>query len=363
MRKIKLAYLISTLDTGGAERQLLNTVNGMDYNKYEVKIFILKDRLSLINQLNSNVSTEVLHVHSYANILKLRTVLKKIKIYKPHILHSQMYASNLLARSYKFYDKNCRVVNHIHGLGTWIKSHHIFLDKLLIKYVDKIIVVSKSSYNLRLRREKYPTNKLTILYNSLDTDKYLEVFNHQKEADDGIIIGSASRLVGLKQVNTIIDLVAVLLRKGLNVKYYIAGDGPEYDTLKSQVKAIDLESKIKFWGNIDEMSDFYKSIDIFIMNSRTEDMPLSIVEAFASGLFVIAPNIGGVKELLDNNDSLLFEPGADLHHLADKIITFINSNNIKSHSLKNRKFAVKCFDNNVHQNKLDSIYKEILFNV
>src|SRR5690606_27994914 len=124
--------------------------------------------LSLVDQLNASVSVEVLNVRSYVNVWALRTVLKKIEMYKPDILHSQMYASNILARTYKFYDKNCKVVNHIHGLGTWLKLPHILLDRALLKYVDKILVVSKRSYDIRLKRERYPKAKLDVLYNSID---------------------------------------------------------------------------------------------------------------------------------------------------------------------------------------------------
>lgn len=360
MKKIKIAFLISTLDTGGAERQLVNTVNGLNFNKYEVKIFVLQNRLTLINQLNKNVLIEVLNIGSYSNIFALHKVLLNIKKYKPVILHSQMYASNMLARIYKFYDSQCKVVNHIHGLGTWIKSHHILLDRLLLKWVDKIIVVSKSSYDIRIKREKYTTEKLTILYNSLDTSSYLEVFNSSKDSNKNCTIGSASRLVGLKQIDTIIDLVNILYGKGLSIKYYIAGDGPEMGFLKLKVKQLGIENCVFFLGNISDMQGFYKTIDIFIMNSRTEDMPLSIVEAFASGLYVIAPDIGGIKELLNNNEGLIFKPTTDMQIIADDIFRYIQSHDIKSRSSKNRGFAVKYFDIKVHIQKLENIYKQLI---
>lgn len=360
MNKIKVAYLISTLDTGGAERQLVNTVNGLDLVKYDVKVFVLKNKLTLIDQLNKLIKVEVLDVDTYANLIALNKVLKRINEFKPSILHSQMYASNLLARLYKFYDKRCKVVNHIHGLGTWIKSYHILVDKLLIKFVDKIIVVSKSSYDIRIKREKYPPKKLTIIYNSLDTKSYLEVFDSAKEPNENCILGSASRLVGLKQIDTIIDLVNILHDKGMSLQYYIAGDGPEMESLRLKVKQLGVEKYVFFLGNVADMQTFYKKIDIFIMNSQTEDMPLSILEAFASGLYVIAPDIGGIKELLKMNEGFIFKPTTDMNIISTDVFNYIQSNNIKSRSTINRNFAVKYFDIKVHQQKLDTIYNQLL---
>jgi hypothetical protein len=101
LTKIRLAFLISTLDVGGAERQLMNTINGLPPNKYEIKVFVLKNKVTIASQIKSGVEIEVLYFSNYSNPLKLFHSLNKIAQFKPQILHSIMYASNLIARLYK----------------------------------------------------------------------------------------------------------------------------------------------------------------------------------------------------------------------------------------------------------------------
>ena len=86
MTKIKVAYLISTLDTGGAERQLVNTLNSIDTKKFEVKVFVLKDKTEIKNQINSNISIYVINIGSYANPKSILKTIKTIKQYNPQLL-------------------------------------------------------------------------------------------------------------------------------------------------------------------------------------------------------------------------------------------------------------------------------------
>ena len=356
--KIRVAFLISTLDVGGAERQLVNSVNSIDSDKFIITLFVLKNNCKLLDQLNINIDVKFLNVTSYFNLFQITKTLQSIKKFDPDLLHSVMYASNLIARLYKLVDKKCKIINHIHGLGTWINYRHILLDRILLNFVDLIIVVSEKSKSLRLTREKYPDSKLKVIYNSIDTNKYIKKRNTNETED--IIFGSASRLVKLKQIEKILLLIKYLKEKGLKVKYYVAGDGPEMEYLKKYSKHLSLGNEVKFFGNISSMESFYSSIDVLILYSRTEDMPLSIVEAFAAGLFVIAPNVGGISELLYNNESYLFDSNKQIELIANEIIEFSQKVNLKNVSNNNRAFAVAKFDNEIHKNNLQITYYKLL---
>ncbi|NMC99171.1 MAG: glycosyltransferase [Bacteroidales bacterium] len=357
--KIKIAFLISTLDVGGAERQLVNSVNGLDTDKFIPKIFVLKNRSKILDQLNSNIDVEFLNVTSYFNFFQITKILHRIKKFNPDILHSVMYASNMIARLYKLKDNNCKIINHIHGLGTWIKIRHILLDRILLPLVDLIIVVSEESKSLRLSRELYPKNKVKVIYNSIDTSKYIGIKRITDKTDE-IIFGSAARLIKLKQIDKILIIIKLLKEKGLKVKYYVAGDGPEFEYLVKYSKDLNLENEVKFYGNICSMESFYSSIDVLILFSKTEDMPLSIVEAFAAGLFVIAPDIGGISELLCNRDGYLIDPNSSIENISEKILQLSKIIDFKKVSIKNKETAINYFDNKIHNKILQSTYFYLL---
>ena len=353
--RTKLAFLISTLATGGAEKQLVNTVNNIPLERYEIKIFVLKDRLEIANQLKKGIEIIVLNVDSYSNLIQLRNVLKIIHKYQPDIIHSVMYASNLIARFYKMRYGKAKIINHIHGLGTWIKPKHIWLDRIFTRWVDKILVVSQKSKKIRLQREKYSEAKLDILYNSLDIGLF---FNEKRRRQqENITIGIAGRMIELKRMNVAIKTVIELNRRGQNVVLDIAGTGPEMESLKELVKSKDGESVINFRGFVEDMPQFFGEIDCFILCSTTEDMPLTIIEAFAAGLPVIAPNIGGIPELFTNTVGILVN---DFDNDMDKIEIFLKTVDFEEAKKINNQFAIENFDIDIHISKLVSIYEELI---
>ncbi|MGK0420345.1 MAG: glycosyltransferase involved in cell wall biosynthesis [Polaribacter sp.] len=360
MTKIKVAYLISTLDTGGAERQLVNTLNSIDTKKFEVKVFVLKDKTEIKNQINSNISIYVINIGSYANPTSILKTIKTIKQYNPQLLHSVMYASNLIARMYKITNKKTKVINHVHGIGSWIKKRHIFIDRLLLPFVDKIIVVSNKSKQIRLTREKYPENKVEVIYNSIESKDY--VFKERSYPTATIKLGTASRLVSLKQIDLGIQIINEVKKLGLDIQFLIAGSGPEEEGLKKIVEDLNLNDTIIFHGHITNMPDFYKQINCFAIFSRTEDMPLSIVEAFASGIPSIAPNVGGISELFEKNISLLIDTNKGINLISEKITTFLKECDFEKAQVINQKYAVEIFDNIQHKKKIEELYFRLLKN-
>jgi len=353
--KIKIAYLISTLNTGGAENQLIRTINLLDKEKFLVKVFVLSDKVDLIDNLN-DVDVEILNIN-YRQPFAIPKVLKTIHSFSPHILHSVMYASNLMARFYKLYNKKCKIVNHVHGLGSWIKKRHILLDRFFLRCVDKIILVSQTSKSLRLEREKYPVEKTVVIYNSVNTNEFI---NLKKTSNtDTIILGTASRLVNLKQVDKLLLLFKKIRDLKLDVVLKIAGSGPEQNRLRTIVDELNLNDYVSFMGNLTDMPIFYNSIDVFVLYSRIEDLPLTIVEAFSSGLPVIAPKIGGIPELITDNDGLLIDASSSVDDQAGQIANFILENNLKDLSLNNRKFAKNNFDSKIHKASVEYLYENL----
>tara|TARA_R100000306_G_scaffold15437_1_gene19754 strand:+ start:1451 stop:2533 length:1083 start_codon:yes stop_codon:yes gene_type:complete len=355
--KTKIAFLISTLGTGGAEKQLIRTINLLNKNKYEIKLFVLTSVNDLKSELDNEIPVTYFNLTSYANPLSHLKIFKAIRDYNPAIVHSVMYASNLFARIYKIFSPKVKVINHIHGLGSWIKKPHILLDRSLLKYVDKFIVVSQMSKTLRLEREKYPDLKVKVVYNCVNTDIYHP--GHIEKNNSEIVVGIACRLIKLKNVSYIIELVKEIQELGLNIKLKIAGDGPEKDNLMNLVNKYNLSNKVHFLGLVKKMPEFYREIDCFVLSSHIEDLPLSIVEALSTGKAFIASNVGGIKELTMNTKSMLFDLESPIQENANKIKEFINNLDFSEPILQNRKFVQDNFSENVHKKKLEIIYNEL----
>jgi len=358
--KVKIAYLISTLSAAGAEKQLIRTINSINKEKYELKLFVLTNINTIESELDKEIVVKYFGINSYINPFNHFKVFKELNNFKPDIIHSVMYASNLFARLYKIFQGKVKVINHIHGLGSWIRTHHIILDRLLLKYVDKIIVVSKKSMIVRKERENYPISKLVLIHNSINTDIYKPILK-KKHLGRPIIIGVASRLIPLKNIAYSIKLCKALQDINVDFVLKIAGDGPERDSLEALTHDLNLNNKIKFLGLVKEMPEFYQDLDYLLLTSNIEDLPLSIVEALSTGKKFVATNVGGISELTIKTNSLLIDLESSNQKLTnDKFCEYILKNKKEFIVEDNRNFAINLFCQEIHKKSIESLYSRLL---
>ncbi len=356
--KTKIAYIIPTLGAAGAEKQQINILNGIDDKNYEIKLYVLKNNTQLLPQLkNQNVAVEICNINSFRSIGAMYGFLKSIKDYKPDIIHSQMYNANILSRFLKlFLLPKSKVVNHYHGMSKWMTKTKLILDKLTSSLVDRFIVVSKRSFDLRISREGYPKDKMVLLYNSVDIQPPREMLKQNKI----LTIGMASRLIPLKNIEGALYMLAELLKKGLKFRLVIAGDGPHKKYLQEYAKELGVTDHVEFFGFISDMEKFYSQIDIFCISSLTEDLPLSMIEAMMMGKSVIASNVGGIPDILkDVLCSILVDDFFDKNDI-NKIELFLkdlDQNKCRSELME---YAMDHFDNQSYCMRLTKMYNELL---
>ena len=358
--KIKIAYLISTLSAAGAEKQLVRTINSINKEKFEIKLFVLTNINTIESELDEGVSVKYFGVNSYFNLFNHYKVFKGIKKFDPDILHSVMFASNLFARFYKIFIGKVKIVNHIHGLGSWIRKHHLILDRFFLKFVDKIIVVSKKSKIIRINREKYPISKLALIHNSVNTNIYKPCFKKTVKKRT-IVIGVAARLIPLKNISYAIILCKILKDRGVDFILKIAGEGNDKENLKILVNDLNITDNVKFLGLINDMPQFYQDLDYFLLTSKTEDLPLSIVEALSCGKKFISTDVGGITELsVDTNSFIIDIESKNQNLINNEFCEYILNNRADFFVEDNRNYAIKFFSNERHKKSIENLYSELL---
>ncbi len=358
---MKIAYVIPTLSLGGAEKQQINILNGVDTNKYDIKLFILKNATQLLPQLqNKKVDVEIFEIDSIFKIDELWRFARSIRKYNPDIIHSQMVNADMLVRFIKLSVlPKSKIIYHYHGFPERVGKLRLFLDKLTSPLVDKIIVVSQKSYDVRLELEGYPKDKMIVLYNSANIEAGKE-FNKSKKEEKHLVIGMASRLIPLKNIQAAIYMMSELIKKGFDFNLMVAGNGPEKENLQQYASELGLSDKVILLGFVTEMESFYEKIDIFCISSTTEDLPLSIIEAMMSGKPVLASNVDGIPEMLRGVPCTMliddFQDPAEINHIAE----FLDALEMDKCQKKLIGHAMKNYDNRSYCSKLEQIYDNLL---
>jgi len=136
---------------------------------------------------------------------------------------------------------------------------------------------------------------------------------------DEVVLISVGRLVSIKGFESLIETVGRLLLDGVLMKLLIVGDGPDRSRYEELIKRKALSANIRLLGQRDDVPDLLKSSDCFVLASRSEGLSCSIIEAMAAGLPVVATDVGGNSELVQEGLSGYLVPYGDLDALASRL--------------------------------------------
>lgn len=176
-----------------------------------------------------------------------------------------------------------------------------YMQKQAFKKADKIIAISKNTFNSILELYPYFTKKTEIIYNGYNIMKFWvksAAFKVPASSLGRIRLISIGRLDENKNIELQIDsLIYMLDNNLLDVELYIIGTGPLESYLK-KISSKYLNQNIFFLGYVDNPYPYLKSADIFLLTSKSEGFPTVVVEALALGIPVVCTKVGGVEELL-----------------------------------------------------------------
>lgn len=188
--------------------------------------------------------------------------------------------------------------------------------------VCQAVVVLSDDYRDRypLRRWPLPAlRNLTVIANGIDTNRYTPSNRSTHTSDDRpFTVGMGCRFIPIKDLDTLIDAFALLAKRNdqsdhgdrtkPNVMLRLAGDGPTRAELMAQTATLGLGRTIEFTGQLDDqqMVNFYASLDVYVQASLGETASISLLEAYACGLAVVASDVEGIRGFVDDGvDGLL----------------------------------------------------------
>lgn len=361
---MKIAFLINSLTSGGAEKIVLTIINELKKENRNIELICLEE--NNFYDLPSNIKITYLKKNSResSGIIKLFEIpflsykLKKyieknnIKIVQSHLYRANYInvLSNLLGSKHK-----SQIVNH--GIASRYKIKgllgkiNLFLIKKLYTKANTVITISQEMKNDLNRLYKFNNSQLVINnpydLNNIDILKIEEVseftFNPEK-----IYLITMGRLIKLKRYD---DVIKSLKNLPHNIELILLGEGEEEENLKILTKELDLEKRTHFIGNVKNPFKYLSKANIFILSSETEGFPNSLIEAIACDLLVISSDcISGPREILaPNTDSSIITkdkfqieefgilyPTGNIQELSNSVLCLTENNNIKI-DLKNKK--------------------------
>lgn len=238
------------------------------------------------------------------------------------IWHGHDYKSNLLGilvrRQWPM-----KLVTTVHGWvkHTWRTPLYYAVDRLSLRWYDRVICVSQDLHTASLRSGARP-ERCVLIENAIDINQFQR--RHTTTAakqrlgfdPQRLLVGAVGRLSPEKGFDVLINAIAQLATAGLSVDLAIVGDGDEQTRLEALIVSLGLSDQVRLLGYRADTLDLYQAFDVFALSSYREGLPNVVLEAMALETPVVATAVAGVPALISDGDDGLLVPSGDASALA-----------------------------------------------
>ncbi len=242
-----------------------------------------------------------------------------------------------------------------------------FADTLTMALTTRIIAVSKAVKNYLISWHRVKSDKIRVIYNGIDAHKYdvnfdikeyKRMLNLQHDIPTVAFIG---RLVKLKGVNYFLEAAASILRNGKRVQFVVVGDGPLKERLIKQAANLSISQHVHFIGFRKDIPQILSVIDILVVPSLFEGLPLTILEAMHAGKTIIATRVGGIPEAIKDGETGILVSPRDYHALTKGLLELLNDpEKRKEMGKKGKQRALQHFNVERMVKEYSNIYDECI---
>ena len=361
----------------GAESVILSLGKALEKTGYHVLAGCLMQR-NRKKPLLGKVAEAYLKVRYFPmrtkfDPLLVRQIRKTIRDMNVRLIHCHGYKSNLFGLiSAKMSQIPIITTNHLFPpmplddkkLQIYSKFDVLFTMKRL----NKIVAVSED-ISTRLSAAGLNKSKIVVIENGIDLDifrirNYVEINDLKRSIgvdNNSFVIGTVGRLSSQKAQGVLLEATKKLLHKTKLIKVVIAGDGPLESQLKSYAEHLGVTYNVRFLGFRSDIADLLQAMDVFVLTSIDEGLPMAMLEAMAMKIPVIATEVGDIPKVLKNMENgILVKPG-DSDFLANRIEYLISDKHSRLRLSANA-FAkvIECYSKEAMCRKYCEVYEDVI---
>jgi glycosyltransferase involved in cell wall biosynthesis len=361
---LKILLLTTHLNTGGIASYLKTLAQGLIPCGHQVWIASSGgDLQSVFQKMGANVvelnirTKSEIHPKIYFAAGKLKEIISYEKM---DVVHAHTRVTQVMGQLLK--SSSCRYVSTCHG---FFKPK--FIRNLFPCWGEKVIAISQPVYQHLVNDFHVPSQRIVLIENGIDLNAFKILARQERlahRARYGLgaepVLGIVARLSDVKGQDILILAMKKVTQVLPQVKLMIVGQGPMEEKLKAMVQENRLENNIRFFPVINQTSEMLSCFDICVNPSRQEGLGLSVMEAQASGLPVIASRVGGIVSLIQDQETGVLVDPENAEALAHAIIKLVQDPALQERmGLKARTFVQSHFAADKMVQKTIQVYQSL----
>jgi glycogen(starch) synthase len=320
--RLKICQITSNLNLGGQERVLVDLARYFKDNGHDPLVWTTVANGELVEELlKHDIPYQGLHLKGKLLHCALKTMHSRMKKVSPDVVitHGNY---RILARIAAITSRVPVRVHVEHNVSTYKKIHYIIVNRMLARFTDRIVCISDTARNSLLEIEKINPEKAIVIPNGVNTERFKST-----DREEGIgarrRVGIIARFYEQKGHIFFVKAIEKVVREVRDVEFWFVGDGPLRAKIEAQVAAQGLQDYCLFFGFRADVASILKDLDLFVLSSLWEGMPISLLEAQYHGIPSVVTNVGGNPEVITDGFNGLLVPPKDPDALARSILKLL----------------------------------------
>ena len=329
VRRTRVVYMAHAFMVGGAEEMVLNLVRHLP-DRFEPIV-------CCINQAGP-IGEEIRKTGVPFHVLQLDPGLRRpwhvfaierhLRELRPDIVHTFLLTASLYGRLGAILAGVPIIIGTEVNIYEHKWPHHAFAERLLMRGTDRVVVSAESVRDFYIQQVHAAPDKVDVIYNAVDWSQLQTTSSREAmRASVGVpagapLAGIIARLTEQKAHRYLFDAMAAT--PGLApLHLLVVGDGELRDELRGRAEKLGLSDRVHFLGARRDLGDLLASIDLFVMPSLWEGLPLSMVLAMGAGLPVVATRVAGIPEVVQDGATGMLVPPADVPALGSALARLV----------------------------------------
>jgi glycosyltransferase involved in cell wall biosynthesis len=345
---MKILHLISSGGMYGAENVVLALARDLQRMGHTARVGIFENYHQPQNDVADqfeNRGLDVARIPCRGRIDRwaIQRIREIVRMDNIDLLHAHGYKGDIYGY---FANKRLNVplvaTCHLWTRQTAAIRFYEYIDALFLRRYDAVVSVSDAIAK-EARDAGIAPEKITTVDNGIDLSPFVSAnpgLAEELRKGDRILVGTVGRLVEQKGMEYFLRAAHKVLQRFPNTLFVIVGDGPDRAKLEQLSKGLGIDMSVVFTGSRRDMPSVYASLDIFVLASLEEGMPIAVLEALASGCPTIATEVGAVPKLIVPGQTGVLVRPADTESLAQAICSLLSEPDLRRHMAANGKEVV-----------------------
>lgn len=305
--KKNVLIILNGLGMGGAQNMIYEMLNFINRDVFDINVLCYGSRIDnlLTEKIEKIQNVKYLGLSGRITLFSFIKIVQEIDRIKPDIVHAHLGGIVFAVPWGLLRHKPVIVTAHTKPEKAFSKKIVPFLRNGIKKDIVQLVTVSKENQNLMVQYFNLNEHECAFINNGININRY-----YRKKHEQFTFINVGRQDENKNQI-AILKSFARLYAEYSNIMLYLVGDGDEHQTLIDSAKSLNIYDHVIFTGNVGNTEDYYALSDCYVQSSHREALPLTVLEAMATGLPVISTDVGGMKDVVSNRNGFLIEDGDD----------------------------------------------------